>query len=118
MVAVFVGSGISKMLDADWWGGTVTRLRVVQWRAVAADRGVPEDVLDLLATEGFHIWFAKVAVLTELVIAVGLLYRRTRLGAVWIAVLFHISIEIVASVQVFSFAGVGRLGDMGDSVAA
>ena len=109
VVAVFVGSGISKMLDADWWGGTVTRLRVVQWRAVAADRGVPEDVLDLLATEGFHIWFAKVAVLTELVIAVGLLYRRTRLGAVWIAVLFHISIEIVASVQVFSFAALAAL---------
>lgn len=109
VVTVYLGSGISKLVDADWWGGTVTRLRVEQWYEVAAARGVPENVLDLLATEGFHVWFAKVAVLTEIVIALGFLYRRTRMGAIWIAVWFHVSIEIVASVQVFSAAALAAL---------
>ena len=31
------------------------------------------------------------------------------MGAIWIAVIFHISIEIVASVQVFSFAALAAL---------
>ena len=109
VVVVFLASGWSKLVDPDWWGGTVTQLRVVRWRHVAAASGVPDGVLDMLATEGFHVWFAKVAVLTELVIGVGLLYRRTRMGAIWIAVIFHISIEIVASVQVFSFAALAAL---------
>ena len=109
VVVVFLGSGVSKLVDADWWGGTVTRLRVVQWRGVAEDRGVPDWVLDLLATEGFHVWFAKVAVLTEIVIGLGLLHRRTRFGAIWVAVVFHISIEVVASVQVFSVVALAAL---------
>ena len=109
VVVVFVASGTSKLIDSDWWGGTVTRLRVVQWRDVVAGRGVPDGVLDLLATDGFHWWFAKVAVLTELFIGLGLLFRRTRLGAIWVAVLFHISIEVVASVQVFSYAALAAL---------
>ena len=109
VVVVFLASGWSKLVDPDWWGGTVTQLRVVQWRHVAAASGVPDGVLDVLATQGFHVWFAKVAVLTELAIGVGLLYRRTRMGAIWIAVIFHISIEIVASVQVFSFAALAAL---------
>ena len=51
----------------------MTQLRVVQWRHVAAASGVPDGVIDVLATQGFHVWFAKVAVLTELAIGVGLL---------------------------------------------
>ena len=109
VVVVFLGSGVSKLLDADWWDGTVTRLRVVQWRDVASARGIPDGILDVLATEGFHVWFAKVAVLTEILIALGLLYRRSRLGAIWTAVIFHVSIEVVASVQVFSFAALAAL---------
>ena len=109
VVVVFVASGTSKLIDSDWWGGTVTRLRVVQWRDVAADRGVPDGLLDVFLTDGFHWWFAKAAVLTELFIGLGLLFRRTRLGAIWVAVLFHISIEIVASVQVFSYAALALL---------
>ncbi len=109
VVAAFLGSGVSKLIDPDWWGGTVTQLRVVQWRDVAASRGVPDGILDMVATEGFHVWFAKLAVLTELAIGIGLLYRRSRLGAIWVAVLFHVSIELVASVQVFSYVALAAL---------
>ncbi|MFQ5554069.1 MAG: HTTM domain-containing protein [Acidimicrobiia bacterium] len=109
VVAAFIGSGTSKLIDQDWWNGTVTQLRIVQFRGVAADRGVPEWLLDIVATNGFHVWFAKAAVLTELVIGLGLLVRRARLGAIWIAIPFHVSIQIVASVEVFSYAALAAL---------
>jgi hypothetical protein len=109
VVAVYLTSGISKLVDEDWWGGTVTRLRVVQWRAVAADNGVPEWVLDLMTTSGFHSYFAKAAVLAELIIGIGLLMHRTRVGVAWFAVVFHVGIEIVASVQVFSLIAIAAL---------
>ena len=109
VVVVFLASGWSKLVDPDWWGGTVTRLRVVQWRDVAADRGVPEWVLDILETEAFHVVFGKIAVLTEIGIGLGLTFRKTRIAALWVAVWFHISIEIVASVQVFSYAALAAL---------
>ena len=47
--------------------------------------------------------------LTELFIAVGLWRRGTRCAAVWIAVVFHVAIEVSASVQVFSYLAIAVL---------
>ncbi len=47
--------------------------------------------------------------LTELFIALGLWWRGSRYAAVWVAIVFHISIEASASVQVFSFLAVAVL---------
>ncbi len=55
------------------------------------------------------MYVAKAIVLTELFIAVGLWFRRTRYAAVWIAVGFHVSIEASAAVQVFSFLAIAAL---------
>ncbi|MBI5104530.1 MAG: hypothetical protein HZB46_06015, partial [Solirubrobacterales bacterium] len=52
---------------------------------------------------------AKAIVLTELAIAAGLWSRRTRYAAVWVAVVFHTTIEASASVQVFSFLAIAVL---------
>jgi hypothetical protein len=109
VIVVYGASGLSKLIDGDWWNGVVTRLRVEQWWDVAAERGVPEWVLDLASSEGFHWWFAKAAVVTELFIAVGMAIRRTRLAAVWIAIPFHLAIELTAEVQVFSWAALAAL---------
>jgi hypothetical protein len=109
VVVVYGASGFSKLIDGDWWGGLVTRLRVEQWSDVAAAEGTPGWLLDLLSTEGFHWWFAKAAVATELFIAAGLVFRHTRLAAIWVAVGFHIAIEITAEVQVFSWAALAAL---------
>ena len=106
---VYAASGFSKLVDGDWFGGTVLRLRIEQWRDVALDRGAPEWALDLLADPTFMAGFAKVVVLTELFIGVGFLWRRTRLAAVWVAIPFHLVIEATASVQVFSVAGLAAL---------
>jgi hypothetical protein len=48
-------------------------------------------------------------VLTELFIAVGLWWRGTRYAAVWLAVIFHLTIEASAAVQVFSFLAIAVL---------
>jgi hypothetical protein len=50
-----------------------------------------------------------VIICTELFIAVGLWWRRTRYAAVWLAVCFHLAIEVAASVQVFSYLGIAAL---------
>ena len=47
--------------------------------------------------------------LTELFIALGLWSRRTRYAAVWVAAVFHVTIEASASVQVFSLLGIAVL---------
>lgn len=105
---VYLASGFSKLVAADWWGGTVTLIRVERYAADLTER-IPGWVLDLLVSPGFHVWAAKAIVLTELFIGAGLLWPRTRLGAVWVAVWFHLAIEATADVQVFSLAAICAL---------
>jgi vitamin K-dependent gamma-carboxylase len=105
--AIYGASGVSKLVDPDWFGGTVTWQRVV--RARGDMDAWPDWVVSLLTDRSFHTGAAKFIVLTELFIAVGLWWRGTRYAAVWVAVAFHVSIEMSASVQVFSFLGVAVL---------
>ena len=105
--AIYGASGLSKLVDPDWFGGTVTWQRVVRARD---ELGVlPDWAVSLLTDRSFHTGAAKLIVLTELFIAVGLWWRRTRYAAVWVAVVFHLAIETSASVQVFSYLGIAVL---------
>jgi hypothetical protein len=105
--AVYGASGFSKLVDPDWFGGTVTWQRVVRERDELD--AWPEWAVTVLTDRGFHTGAAKVIVLTELFIALGLWWRGTRYAAVWVAVVFHVSIEYSASVQVFSLLAVAVL---------
>jgi hypothetical protein len=105
--AVYGASGLSKLLDPDWFGGTVTWQRVE--RAHDELSGWPDWLVTILTDRDFHTGAAKLIVLTELFIAVGLWSRRTRYAAVWVAVVFHVSIEGSAAVQVFSLLGIAVL---------
>ncbi len=107
--AIYGASGLSKLLDPDWFGGTVTWQRVVRVRDELEASPLPEWALSVLTDRSFHTGAAKVIVLTELFIAVGLWWRGSRYLAVWVAVAFHVAIEISASVQVFSFLGIAVL---------
>ena len=109
LAVVYAASGFSKLLDPDWWSGLVNQIRLERYAQVVLDRGVPDRVVDLLLTPGFHTVTAKVIVLTELFIGLGLLWRRTRMAAIWVAIPFHIAIEISAEVQVFSYAALAAL---------
>jgi HTTM domain len=104
--AIYGASGLSKLLDPDWFGGTVTWGRVVQARDDLDQLHLPHWVVSTLTDRDFHTGAAKFIVLTELSIAIGLWSRRTRYAAVWVAVVFHLAIEFSASVQVFSYLGI------------
>ena len=107
--AIYGASGMSKLLDPDWFGGTVTWQRVVRVRDELEGWPLPDWAVSVLTDRSFHTGAAKVIVLTELFIAVGLWWRGSRYLAVWVAVAFHLAIELSASVQVFSFLGIAVL---------
>jgi Vitamin K-dependent gamma-carboxylase len=108
--AIYGASGLSKLLDPDWFGGAVTWHRVVRGRDdLEAWPLLPDWALTVLTDRGFHTGAAKAIVLTELFIAVGLWWRGSRYAAVWVAVVFHVAIEISASVQIFSLLGIAVL---------
>jgi hypothetical protein len=102
--AIYGASGLSKLVDPDWFGGTVTWQRVARARDELG--ALPDWTVSVLTDRSFHTGAAKVIVLTELFIAVALWWRRTRYAAVWVAVVFHLAIETSASVQVFSYLGI------------
>jgi hypothetical protein len=104
VVTVYGGSGLSKLLDPDWWGGTVTWGRVVK----VEDR-LPTWLPSVLFDRDFHTYAGKVIVLTELFIALGLVWKRTRVAAVVVAVVFHLAIGLTADVEVFSILGIAAL---------
>ena len=101
---VYGASGLSKLLDRDWFGGQVTWGRMIE----ARDR-LPGWAVDTLTDRSLHTGAAKVIVLTELFIAAGLWSRRTRPFAIGVAVLFHLAIAVTADVEVFSALGIAVL---------
>lgn len=101
---VYGASGASKLFDPDWFGGTVTWGRVVR-----VQDHLPGWVVGALTDRSFHTGAAKVIVLTELFIAVGLWFPRSRLAAVWVAVCFHVAIQLTANVQTFSILCISAL---------
>jgi Vitamin K-dependent gamma-carboxylase len=107
--AIYGASGLSKLLDPDWFGGTVTWQRVAGARDDLEAWPLPEWIVSALTDYEFHTVAAKLIVLTELFIALGLWWRGTRYAALWVAVVFHLSIETSASVQVFSLLGIAVL---------
>lgn len=101
---VYGASGLSKLLDRDWFDGTVS------WgRMVAVRDQVSGFAVSVLTNRAFHTGAAKVIIATELFIAIGLWFPRTRLGAVWVAVAFHLAIAATADVEVFSVLGIAAL---------
>jgi uncharacterized membrane protein YphA (DoxX/SURF4 family) len=106
---VYAASGLSKLLDPDWFSGTVTWHRVVLVRDRVDASVLPAWAVDVLTDRSFHTVAAKLIIATELFIAAGLWSRRTRYAAVWLAICFHVAIELSAEVQVFSFLAIAAL---------
>jgi hypothetical protein len=106
---VYGASGLSKLVDGDWFGGTVTWQRVVRVQDRLVTSPLPDWAVTVLTNRSFHTFAAKVIVGTELFIAFGLWWRSTRYAAVWVAVCFHIAIQLSASVEVFSYLGIAAL---------
>ena len=106
---VYGASGLSKLLDPDWFGGTVTWHRVVRVRDELVASPLPSWAIDVLTDRAVHTYAAKVIVLTEVFLAIALWWRPTRDLAVWVAVVFHVAIQLTARVEVFSYLAVAAL---------
>ena len=106
---VYLASGTSKLVDSDWFGGLVLWDRVVRYRHVLEPTPLPAWATDLLTERWLYYGVGPAAVLTELFVGIGLLLGRTRLAAIWVALVFHALIEVSASVEVFSFAAIAAL---------
>jgi hypothetical protein len=100
---VYVASGGSKLLDPDWRGGQVLleRFRLFGHQAVAA--GVPSRVVAWMTQPEPTSVLAKLAIATELLLAVGLWSQRTRIVALWWGVWFHLVIEATSRVEGFTW---------------
>jgi hypothetical protein len=100
---VYIASGGWKLLDADWRDGRVVLERIHLYGAEAVARGVPQDLVDWLGHAGSASALAKLAIATELFLAVGLWGRRTRIFALWWGVGFHLLIQATSSVEGFTW---------------
>jgi vitamin K-dependent gamma-carboxylase len=107
--AVYGASGLSKLLDRDWFSGTVTWGRMIAQEATIRSSALPAFAADLLLDRSFHTVAAKLIIGTELFIAGGLWWRRTRRLAVAVAVVFHVTIQFTADVEVFSYLALAVL---------
>lgn len=103
---VYAASAVSKLLDPDWAGGTVTWLRVVNQEARVRASVLPDWAVDVFVNRDAHRLFAPGILATELAIAFGPWFRRTRPWALGLAVLFHVLIELTSSVETFSYLAV------------
>ena len=103
MSIIYIASGGSKLLDPDWRGGLVLGDRLLRYTSIAVAKGVPAPVMAVLADPGFSSGLSKLAIATELFLAVGLFLRRTRPFAIWWGVMFHLTIEVTSKVELFTW---------------
>ncbi len=108
--SIYLASGFSKLIDSDWVGGLVLWDRAVRHQHLVRDSVLPgpvaELVVDVVSTRWVHTVTSPLAVAMELFIGLGLWFGPTRLAAIWTALLFHASIEVAASVEVFGAAAI------------
>jgi len=103
---VYLTSSLTKLANPDWRDGLVLWDRVNRYA-----HKIPFDgwAFDVVTSRGFHRVLAPSAIAVEIFIALALWHRRTRLAAIVVAVLFHASIEVTASVQTFSYSAIAAL---------
>jgi uncharacterized membrane protein YphA (DoxX/SURF4 family) len=104
--SVYLTSGGTKLLNPDWRSG-----RVLWDRMARTQHLIPFDgaLRDLVLSRAFHHVLSPAAIAVELFLGVGLWLHRTRLPAIWVALAFHVSIELTASVQTFSYTAIAAL---------
>jgi hypothetical protein len=100
---IYLASGGSKLLDADWRSGRVILERFAMYGYQAVDAGVPRAVIDRLSEPTSARALATLAIATELLLVVGLWPRRTRAFALWWGVWFHLTIEATSRVESFTW---------------
>jgi hypothetical protein len=99
---MYLTSGGTKLLDPDWRGGLMMRSMLGSFAQLVHGRGVPEETLQLLRSATGASLLAKGAIATELSLAVLLWLPETRRLALWVGLLFHLSITLMTPVKLFT----------------
>jgi hypothetical protein len=100
---IYLASGGSKLLDADWRSGRVIFERFVLFGHNAVTAGVPAPVVQWLSRPEVGGLLAKLAIATELLLSIGLWLRTSRVAALWWGVWFHLIIEATSRVEGFTW---------------
>lgn len=100
---IYLASGGSKLLDADWRGGLVLGDRLLRYGPVAVSIGVPAALVDWLAQPAIAEVLSKAAIATELGLVFALFHPRLRALALWWGVMFHLTIEVTSKVDIFTW---------------
>jgi HTTM domain len=103
LALIYVASGGSKLLDPDWRSGLVIGDRLARSMALAQSKGVPIELMRFLSEPSVAGALSKLAISTELFLAVGLFVPRTRYFALWWGVMFHLTIEATSKVELFTW---------------
>lgn len=103
--AVYLASSGGKLLDPDWRSGVTMLQRFSSAGPFFEQHALnpPAWVLELYASPGVAELLSKAAIATELFLAIGLLFPRTRAAALWVGIGFHLGIELSARVELFSY---------------
>ena len=110
-VAEYLGQGSARTVGTVMakHGHEVAWQRVVQARHELEAGPLPGWFISIVSNRDFHTFAAKLVIITELFIATGLWWRGTRYAAVWVAVVFHLSSQFSAAVEIFSVLGIAVL---------
>jgi hypothetical protein len=103
LAIIYVASGGSKLLDPDWRSGLVIGDRLSRSIALAVSKGVPVGLMRVLSDPSVAAALSKLAISTELFLAVALFLPRTRIFALWWGVMFHATIEATSKVELFTW---------------
>jgi hypothetical protein len=103
LAVIYLASGGSKLLDPDWRSGLVIGDRLARNASLALSKGVPVQVVQFLREPAVAESLSKLAIATELFLAVALFLPRTRFFALWWGTMFHLTIEATSKVELFTW---------------
>jgi hypothetical protein len=99
---IYLASGGSKLVDPDWRSGRVLLERFRLYLQTEAT-GTVAWLVERVARPEVAGLLAALAIATELFLAVGLWWRRTRALALFWGILFHLAIEATSRVEGFTW---------------
>jgi hypothetical protein len=102
LAVVYLASSLGKLFDADWRSGLVLLPRFALG-VPFVERHLGASFAALLSAPWFAHTAALAAIMSELFLAVGLWFPRTRALCLWLGLMFHAGIEVAARVELFSY---------------
>jgi hypothetical protein len=102
LAIVYLASSLGKLFDADWRSGLVLLPRFALG-VPYAEQYLGASFAALLSAPWFAHAAAVAAIASELFLALGLWFPRTRALCLWLGLMFHAGIEVAARVEWFSY---------------